>query len=82
MPGLVILRAVFEGETIGAALRIVQGDKSYAHLSAFSDRGYELGASYALNWAALELLADRTSWLDWGGWSWHYRRWHRWSDCL
>lgn len=67
IPGLVMFRSLFEGKTIGAQLLFIQGDVGYEHLAAFTKEGYELGASNALYWTALERLSTRIRWLDWGG---------------
>lgn len=66
-PGLVMVKALCEGVTVGAQLIIMQGDVGYAHLAAFSETGYKLGASYALDWSTLNLLSSKIRWLDWGG---------------
>jgi len=67
IPGMVMLRAVYQGITVGATLWFVQGEVSYSHLAAFSKVGYELRASYALNWFAIEYFSDKVRWLDLGG---------------
>ncbi|MGH8162883.1 MAG: GNAT family N-acetyltransferase [Rhodanobacteraceae bacterium] len=67
VPGLVMLRARHEGETVGAHLWYEQGDVAYSHLTASSATGYELMAAYALSWKALEYFADKVRWLNWGG---------------
>jgi hypothetical protein len=56
VPGLLAFRAVHGAETVGMTLVIIQGKWSYSHLSAYSERGYELRASYALYNAAIEHL--------------------------
>jgi Acetyltransferase (GNAT) domain len=66
VPGLVMLRASHEGETIGAHLWYVQGDVAFSHLGASSRRGYELMAAYALSWRALEFFTGKVRWIDWG----------------
>ncbi|HEV2852071.1 MAG TPA: hypothetical protein VHC97_04630 [Thermoanaerobaculia bacterium] len=65
-PGLVMLRAVHLGETVGIHLWYLQGEVAYSHLQASSDLGYRLMASYALYGAALRLLAPWVRWLDLG----------------
>lgn len=67
VPGLSFFRAHIEGNTVGAALRYQCGDVVYAHLAAFSDIGYQLGASYALTWFALDYYSDKARWFDLGG---------------
>ena len=66
VPGLVILRAVYEGKTVGAHLWYLHGDVAYSHLAAFNSTGYELMASYALYWSAVDYLAGRARWLNIG----------------
>jgi hypothetical protein len=66
LPGMVMFRALFEGTTIGAHLWYVQGNVAYSHLSAYSPTGYELRASYALQWSAIEYFADKVRWLNQG----------------
>ncbi len=58
VPGLVALRAVDADATVGMLLWYVQGDVAYYHLGAYSERGYELRASFALFSYALEYFAQ------------------------
>lgn len=57
LSGLLAFRARHDGETVGAILWIVRDDVAYYHLGAYSDLGYQLGASFALFATALEHLA-------------------------
>jgi hypothetical protein len=66
VPGLVMFRAVHEGAVLGISTVLVEGDVGYGHLQAFNERGYELGASYALNWTILEYFVGKVRWLDFG----------------
>ena len=66
VPGMVMLRAVSQGTTVGAHLWYVQGEVAYSHLSASTALGYSVGASYALYWSAIEYFADKVRWLDLG----------------
>ena len=66
IPGIVILRATHEGETVGMHLWYVQGDVALSHLAATSDRGYKLMSAYAMSWWAIEHFADKVRWIDWG----------------
>lgn len=59
VPGLVIQRAVRDGETVGMVLWILNGGVVYYHLGAYSTRGYRLRASFALFWNALEHFRGR-----------------------
>jgi hypothetical protein len=84
VPGGTLFRAIHDGRTVGAALRYQSGDVVYAHLVAFDDVGYRLGASYALTWFQLNYFADKARWFDLGGTPgvkayrdsglWHYKR--------
>ena len=66
VPGLVAFRAVDKGETVGIVLWYCQGDVGYYHLAAYSPRGYQQKASYALFWAGVERLRGRLRWLNLG----------------
>lgn len=48
VPGLTVLRATAQGETVGITLWYQDEERVYYHLAAYSPRGYELKASYAL----------------------------------
>ena len=68
VPGIVALRAVSQGETVGMTLWYVQGDVGYYHLGAYSERGYSLRSSFALFWFAIEYFTQRgLTWLNLGG---------------
>jgi hypothetical protein len=66
VPGIVVLRAMHEGASVGMQLWYVQGHVGYSHLTALAPLGYELRASYAIYWVALEYFRDKVSWLDLG----------------
>ncbi len=66
-PGMVVLRAYHGDEIVGAQLWFLHEDVAYGHVLAFSDKGYKLGAAYALYWFALNHFADKTRWCDIGG---------------
>lgn len=67
IPGMVMFRALFQGTTVGAHLWYVQGEVAYSHLSAYSHLGYDLQASYALQWSSIRYFADKVRWLNQGG---------------
>ena len=68
IPGVIMFRVLFQGITIGANIFYVQDDVAYGHLSAFNAQGYELGAPYAVKWAAIEYFIDnKLHWLNLGG---------------
>lgn len=67
VPGAVMLRATHDGRTVGMTWWFVSGGVGYYHLGAYSDAGYDLRASFALFWRAIELFrADGLRWLDLG----------------
>jgi hypothetical protein len=66
IPGLVMLRAIHAGQTVGAHLWYVQDEVAYSHLAAANALGYELQVAYALYWFAMETLADQAVWIDFG----------------
>jgi hypothetical protein len=59
LPGMVALRAVRAGETVGMALWLDDAPNAYYHLAAYSPAGYQVSASYALFAAAFEHLRER-----------------------
>ena len=54
VPGFISFSAIDDDDTCGMNWWYVRGDVAYYHLGAYSDRGYELGTSYALFWNALQ----------------------------
>ena len=67
VPGLVASRAVYNQKTIGINLWYIHEDVGYYHLGASSPLGYELRASFALFWLAIEYFAEqRLKWLSLG----------------
>ncbi|HEV7397591.1 MAG TPA: GNAT family N-acetyltransferase [Pyrinomonadaceae bacterium] len=68
VPGLVVFRASQDNVTEGMLLWYVQGDVAYYHLGAYSERGYDLKASFALFHHALEYFSQLgLRWLNLGG---------------
>ena len=57
VPGLTVLRATAQGETVGMTLWYRDEERVYYHLAAYSPRGYELKASYAIFQVAMEHFA-------------------------
>jgi GNAT acetyltransferase-like protein len=57
VPGFTVFSAADDNGTCGVTLWYVQGNVAYYHLGAYSDRGYERGASFALFWTALDYFA-------------------------
>ena len=66
VPGMIMLRALHEGETVGAHLWYVQGDVAFSHLAAANASGYKLMSAYALCWSAIDHFAGKVRWIDWG----------------
>lgn len=66
VPGTTVFRASRAGETVGMLIWYVQAEVGYYHLAAYSDAGYELRASFALFWRAIEHFAGRLRWLSLG----------------
>lgn len=67
VPGIVAFRATREERTLGMLLWYLQGERAYYHLGAYSERGYELRASFALFWSAIEhFAASGVRWLNLG----------------
>ncbi|MGB2985697.1 MAG: GNAT family N-acetyltransferase [Phycisphaerae bacterium] len=68
IPGVVMFRAMSQGIMVGAHIWFVQDEAAYSHLSAYSPTGYELRASYALYWRAIEYFREQglVAWLDGG----------------
>jgi hypothetical protein len=67
VPGIVMLRALHEGEVVAAHLWYEQGSVAHSHLAATTPLGYDLGAPYALHWAAIEYFTGRVSHVNFGG---------------
>lgn len=68
VPGLSMFRATYEGRTAGMLLWYLQNSVAYYHLGAYSSTGYDLRASFALFWFAIQFFADhKVRWLNLGG---------------
>jgi Acetyltransferase (GNAT) domain len=67
VPGIVAFRAIENGATAGMLLFYEQDNRAYYHLGAYSERGYETGASFALFDYALRYFCSRQfKWLNLG----------------
>lgn len=71
VPGMVMLRAMHEGETVSTHLWYLRGRVAYSHLAATGAHGYELMAPYALHWFALQTFAGEADWINLGGGAGH-----------
>lgn len=67
VPGIVAFRAVRGGVTVGMLLWYLQGNRAYYHLGAYSSRGYELRASFALfDYSIKHFARGGLEWLNLG----------------
>lgn len=66
VPGIVMLRALYQKICVGINLWYTNENRCYSHLAAYDDIGYKIGASYALYWKSLEYFHKRVEWLDLG----------------
>jgi hypothetical protein len=67
VPGMLMLSAKYDDELVGMLLFYVQGDVAYYHLGAYCEAGYQLKASFALFWFAIEYFAaNGPRWLNLG----------------
>jgi GNAT acetyltransferase-like protein len=67
VPGITMFRAISNNETVGMTLWYTDREVGYYHLGAYSQLGYELEASFALFWRALDYFSsERLQWLDLG----------------
>ncbi len=71
VPGLVALRVTLDGVPVAGQLWFVQGDVAFSHLTAVSEEGYRMRATYGLYHYAINHFAERfagtVKWLDLGG---------------
>jgi hypothetical protein len=63
---MTMLRAVSEGESVGAHLWYIQVEVAYSHLAAASPRGYDLMVLYALYFRACEHFRGKVRYVDFG----------------
>jgi len=63
VPGIVVFQALSGKRILGMLLWYVQDGIAYYHLGAYSTLGYDLHASFALFWSAIEYFA--TSGVEW-----------------
>jgi hypothetical protein len=66
VPGMVVFRAMKDGELLGAHLWYLQQNVVYSHLAAYTDRGYKLNSSYAIHSAVVEYFRSKAQWIDLG----------------
>jgi len=58
VPGIIAFRAINKNKTVGMLLCYIQEKVAFAHLSAFSEEGYNLYTSYALHWKMIEYFSE------------------------
>ncbi len=67
IPGMVAYRATYNGESVGIVLWSMQNDGGYYHLAAYSESGYDMRASFAIFWTAInDFSAQGVHWLNLG----------------
>ena len=67
VPGIVLFQARHNDAIVGMILWYLDREFGYYHLGAYSDLGYELRASFALFWFAIEYFASTgLNWLNLG----------------
>jgi hypothetical protein len=67
IPGIVAFQATHQGDIVGMLLWYVQDGVGYYHLGAYSSTGYDLRASFALFWFAIDYFAKSgLRWLNLG----------------
>lgn len=68
VPGIVAFQAVEREKTVGMVLWYEQRDRAYYHLGAYSARGYQVNASFALIDYSIRYFGERErEWLSLGG---------------
>jgi len=67
IPGTIYFQVTHQGRVVGGNIYYLEGEVAYAHLSAFSEEGYRLGAPYAVKWFALQHLSQLVHWVNFGG---------------
>ncbi|VGO21293.1 GNAT family N-acetyltransferase [Pontiella sulfatireligans] len=67
MPEIIVHQAFHQGEIVGAQLYYMQGNVVHCHLGAVSDKGYKVGAFYAMDYYAAKYFSGTARKLDLGG---------------
>jgi hypothetical protein len=67
LPGIVVFKAMRDHRVVGAQIFLIQDTVAHAHLAAFSEEGYEYGASYLLDWCAFDYFTGKVNHINWGG---------------
>jgi hypothetical protein len=66
IPGTILFLAFYQGALVGADWYYCQNEVCYAHLVAIRAEGYQIRASYALKWTAINYFIGKARWLHWG----------------
>ena len=67
MPGVILLRALKDGKSVGALVIMLSGDVAHLHLMGFTPEGYQDGVTYFLIKQAMNTLRDRVRFMNIGG---------------
>lgn len=59
IPGMIMVLGRCKGEIVGATLVLIHDRVAYSHLSAYSDKGYSVRASYGIYWKTLSYLYEQ-----------------------
>ena len=66
IPGLLALKASVDDRVVAMHWYLISEGVAYAHLVAMHPDAYRVHADAAMLWTAIELLAEKLSWLDLG----------------
>ncbi len=64
IPDTHFFRVAKNEEIVGGALFYLQDDTAYYHLAAQTKKGYDLHASYAAMWVAINILSNSVHWIE------------------
>lgn len=67
IPNTHFFRAWCHGDLVAGDLFYIQNDVAYGHLLALTEKGYQLGASHAIIWVALQYFMNKVKWVNFGG---------------
>lgn len=67
LENVIYMRALKDGVAVGGQVYVCTETTVFAHLSAYSESGYEHGASYILDRVTIDHFKGRKQSIDWGG---------------
>jgi len=67
IPNTYFFKALHQGAVVGGNLYYIQDNVAYGHLLALSPKGYQLGASHAIKWVAIQHFTNKVRWINFGG---------------